>query len=53
MLPYNVVVYERQNKTVVSIIKPKVAMQMIGNAELEQITSIVEEKLTKIFDSIN
>jgi uncharacterized protein (DUF302 family) len=52
MLPCNVVIYERLDKTVVSIIKPKVAMQMVGNDELEQITSAVEEKLKKVFDSI-
>lgn len=52
MLPCNVVIYERQNKTVVSIIKPKVAMKMIGNVELEQIASTIEQKLEKVFNSI-
>jgi len=53
MLPCNVVIYERQNKTVVSVIKPKVAMKMIGNVELEQIASTIEKKLKRVFDSIN
>jgi len=48
----NVVICERQNKTVVSIIKPKVAMKMIGNVELKQIASTIEKKLKKVFDSI-
>ena len=52
MLPCNVVIYERQNKTVVSIIKPKVAMKMIDNVELEEIASTIEKKLKKVFDSI-
>jgi uncharacterized protein (DUF302 family) len=52
MLPCNVVIYERQNKTVVSIIKPKVAMKMIDNVELEQIASTIEKKLKKVIDSI-
>jgi len=52
MLPCNVVIYERQNKTVVSIIKPKVAMEMIGNVELEQIAFTIEQKLEKVSDSI-
>ena len=52
MLPCNVVIYERQNKTVISMIRPRVAMQMINNAELEQIASTVEGKLKKVFDSI-
>jgi uncharacterized protein (DUF302 family) len=53
MLPCNVIIYERQNKTVVSIIKPTVAMKMIGNVELEQIASTIETKLKKVFDSIS
>ena len=53
MLPCNVVIYERKNKTVVSIIKPKVAMKMIANVELGQIASSIEKKLKKVFDSIN
>ena len=50
MLPCNVVIYERKNKTVVSIIKPKVAMKMIGNVELDKIASTIEKKLKKVFD---
>jgi len=51
MLACNVVIYERQNKTVVSIIKPKMVMKMIGNVELEQIASTIEKKLKKVYDS--
>jgi len=53
MLPCNVVIFEKQDKTVVSVIKPKAAMKMIGNAELEQIASVIEKKLKKVFDSIS
>ena len=53
MLPCNVIIYERQNKIVVSIIKPTMAMKMIGNVELEQIASTIEKKLKKVFDSIS
>ena len=52
MLPCNVVIYERQEKTVVSMIKPTVAMKMIGNVELEQIATTIEKKLKKVFDAI-
>lgn len=52
MLPCNVVIYEKQDKTVVSIIKPTVAMKMIGNVELEQIATTIEEKLKLVFDAI-
>lgn len=52
MLPCNVLIFERQDKTVVSIIKPKVAMKMIGNVELERIATTIEKKLKKVFDAI-
>jgi len=52
MLPCNVAIYKRQNKTVVSIIKPTVAMKMIGNSELEHIASAIEKKLKKVFDAV-
>lgn len=52
MLPCNVIIYERQNQTVVSIVKPTVAMKMIGNVELEQIATTIEKKLKKVFDAI-
>jgi uncharacterized protein (DUF302 family) len=52
MLPCNVIVYEKDGKSVVSIIKPKAAMSMIKNEELSKIASVVEEKLEKVFNSI-
>ena len=52
MLPCNVVIYERRDKTVVSMIKPTVAMKMIGNVELERIATTIEKKLKKVFDAI-
>jgi len=35
MLPCNVIVYEKSGKTVLSVIRPTVAMQMIENSELK------------------
>ena len=52
MLPCNVIVYEKENKTAISIIKSTVAMEMIKNDELKQIAVDVETKLKKVFDSI-
>ncbi len=52
MLPCNVIVYEKEDKTLVSIIKPTVAMRMIENEELKQIATQVETKLKNVFDSI-
>ena len=52
MLPCNVIVYEKDGKTVVSVIKPTVAMQMIQNEELGKLAREVEDKLKRAFDSI-
>ena len=53
MLPCNIIIYEKGRKTVLSVIRPAVAMQMIDNAELQKIAETVEEKLKKVFDAIN
>jgi uncharacterized protein (DUF302 family) len=37
MLPCNVIIYERGNKIVLSIIRPTVAMQMIANPALGKV----------------
>ncbi len=52
MLPCNVIVYEKGDRTVLSIIKPSTAMGLIDNDELKQIAESVEAKLKKVFDSI-
>jgi uncharacterized protein (DUF302 family) len=52
MLPCNVIVYEKDSKTVLSIIRPAVAMQMIDNMELQKVAEVVEGQLEKIFDAI-
>jgi uncharacterized protein (DUF302 family) len=52
MLPCNVIIYERGNKIVLSIIRPAVAMQMIANPALRSIAENVEVKLKKVFDAV-
>ena len=52
MLPCNVIVYEKGSKTVLSIIRPRVAMQIVDNVELQKIAEAVEEQLKKAFDAI-
>lgn len=52
MLPCNVILYEKDGKTVVSIIKPSAAMETIGNENLTEIARIVEEKLQRVFEQI-
>ena len=53
MLPCNVIVYEKGGKTVVSIIRPTVSMQMVDNAGLQKVSEEVEVKLKKAFDALN
>jgi len=52
MLPCNVVVYEKEGKTGVSIVKPTVAMRVIDNEQLSEIANHIEEKLRKVFEAI-
>ena len=52
LLPCNVIVYEKGGKTVLSVIRPTVAMQMVDNVELQKIAEAVEEQLKKAFDAI-
>jgi uncharacterized protein (DUF302 family) len=52
MLPCNVVVYDKDGKTGVSIIKPTIAMQMIDNKRLGEIATTIEQKLKKVFRTI-
>jgi len=52
MLPCNMIVFEKGDKTAVSIIKPSVAMSVIENEKLESISRDVEERLKQVFKSI-
>ena len=52
MLPCNVIVYEKGGKTVLSVIRPTVAMQMIDNKELQKAAEAVEGQLKRSFDAI-
>ncbi|MEN6623913.1 MAG: DUF302 domain-containing protein [Smithella sp.] len=51
MLPCNVIVYEKNSKAILSIVKPTIIMEMIGNDELRSIAR-VEPKLKNVFDAI-
>lgn len=52
MLPCNVLVYEKEGKTILSIIKPSAGMGMIDNEALRQIAKEVEARLKQVFDSV-
>jgi uncharacterized protein (DUF302 family) len=52
MLPCNAVVYEQDGHTVLSIVRPTVAMQAIGNDALKPIAEYIEGQLKAVFDSV-
>ena len=52
MLPCNIVIYEKEGKTILSIIKPSIAMGMIENEALKQIAVEIEAILKEAFDSV-
>jgi uncharacterized protein (DUF302 family) len=53
MLPCNVIVQEKLDGTVqVSAINPMVAMQSVGNENLNEVASEVSSKLKKVIDSL-
>ena len=52
MLPCNVIVYEAGGITVLAVIKPSVAMQMIDNKALGKTAVEVEGLLKKVFDAV-
>lgn len=51
-LPCNVIVYEEDDKTMVSTIMPSAQMSMIENEELKSISVEVEQRLKKVIDSL-
>jgi uncharacterized protein (DUF302 family) len=52
LLPCNVVVYEKDGKTAIAIIKPAAAMQMIDNVNLHEIAEDIEQKLKNVFEAL-
>jgi len=51
-LPCNAIVYEKNGKTAVGIIKPAAAMSMIDNPALSEIAVKVEEKLKRVSEAL-
>jgi uncharacterized protein (DUF302 family) len=52
MLPCNIILYEDNGDTVISIIKPSLAMGMINNPALADTAREVEKKLATVFESL-
>jgi uncharacterized protein (DUF302 family) len=52
MLPCNVVIYEKEGKTILAVIRPSTAMGMLENESLKRIAGELESKLKQVFDSV-
>ncbi len=52
MLPCNVIVYEKEKHTIVSIIRPTTVMGMINNEDLKKVGERIENKLKKVIDAL-
>jgi len=52
LLPCNVVLYEKDGKTILDIIKPSTAMGMVDNPDLKETATEVEARLKRGFDSV-
>jgi uncharacterized protein (DUF302 family) len=52
MLPCNMIVYEKDGKTVVGSIRPTEMMKAIGNDALTSVAAEVEASLKRVLDSI-
>ncbi|MCX7612018.1 MAG: DUF302 domain-containing protein [Ignavibacterium sp.] len=52
LLPCNVIVFEKEDKTVVSIFDPMVMTEIIKNPAIEEIANEVKTKLQKVLESI-
>jgi uncharacterized protein (DUF302 family) len=52
LLPCNTIVYEKDGKTVVSIVNPMAVMRPIGNDKLCDVAGYVEILLKRVFNSI-
>jgi uncharacterized protein (DUF302 family) len=52
MLPCNVIIYEKEDRTTIAVIKPTVAMEMIDNNKLKEVAENIETKLENVMRAI-
>jgi uncharacterized protein (DUF302 family) len=52
LLPCNIVLYEKEDKTILSAIKPTVAMSMIENETLASFAGEIESKLQRVLEQV-
>ncbi len=52
LLPCNVIIYEKDNKTVISIFNPMIMTKVIDNDKMLPIAAEVKEKLQRAFEAV-
>jgi uncharacterized protein (DUF302 family) len=52
LLPCNVIVYEKNDKTVVSVFDPMIMVGIIENPAMQEIASEIKKKLERVLESI-
>jgi uncharacterized protein (DUF302 family) len=52
LLPCNVIVYEKENKTTVSVFDPKIMSEIIDNEEIHSVADEVQAKLKRVFEAV-
>jgi uncharacterized protein (DUF302 family) len=52
LLPCNVIVYEKENKVWLGVMKPTAAMSTVKNDGLRGLAAEVEAKLRRVFDNV-
>ena len=52
LLPCNVIIYEKEKKTAISIIKPTIAMKTIENKKLKEVAEVIEKRLKRVIEAI-
>jgi len=52
LLPCNVIVYEKNDKTVVSIFDPNVMAHLIDNPEMKTVAEEVKNKLQRVLEAV-
>jgi len=53
LLPCNVVLYEKNGKTVLAIMRPTAAMSIVDNPELQAVATEVERKLKHVYEAVH
>jgi uncharacterized protein (DUF302 family) len=52
LLPCNVIVYEKDNKTAVSVFNPGLMSQVVDNKNIKPVADEVQEKLKRVLNNI-